>query len=119
MSAEYGNEYILGENVTDLFLSKKPRETVVVSVRLPITDFKRLDKVINDSGKSLSQVVREAIALYTEQSTNRLSPPQFGMSLQPSEGGAFSVGQVDFPTSSPCIPSITGIPEANLSSDRI
>ena len=115
MNAEYGDEYILGENITDIALSKKPRETVVVSVRLPVEDFKQLDKIISESGKSLSQAVREAIKAYAESQRLPGKLLAFGISFCPSDGAAFSVGYVESPTSSPCAPSITGIPEANLS----
>ena len=57
-------EYSLGEEVTELAQSKKQQDTVVVSVRVSQNEFKRLEEMANQKGKSMSQIVRDAVSAY-------------------------------------------------------
>jgi hypothetical protein len=57
-------EYELGKEVTDKIKSKA-KGTVVFSVRLTTDELKRLEVVSQESGKTVSQVVREAINSYS------------------------------------------------------
>ena len=115
MRADYDEEYTLGQEVTEIALGKKPRETTVVSVRLPVADVARLERISSESGKSMSQVIRDAIEAYKEPQA-RL-PQLFRMNIQTSEGAAFAVGPVER-TFTVCNPFLAGIPEGNFSSGR-
>ena len=62
-----GNKYegvVLGENVTQFAKAKSGKGTAVISVRLSTDDISRLETVGRASGKTVSQVVRDAIAAY-------------------------------------------------------
>lgn len=58
------NDYILGQDVTDIAKSNTPKDSAVVSVRLPVSEVARLERISNSTGKSMSQIVREAVAAY-------------------------------------------------------
>lgn len=115
MSAEYGDEYKLGEEITDVALGKKTKETVVVSVRLTAEEFSRLEKMCEDSGKSMSQLVREAISAY-EGSTDIFSGI-YNVTMFDSEGAYFSLGgrEVTIREDYPVTVELTGL---NQSSGR-
>ena len=66
MSRDYDEEYVLGPNITRLAVGKKPKDSVVVSVRLTPEEFYRLEQWCEDSGKSMSQLVRDAISLHAD-----------------------------------------------------
>ena len=57
-------EYQLGRDVTHLAKANDNRGTAVISVRLGATDIARLEGIGRESGKTVSQVVRDAIAAY-------------------------------------------------------
>ena len=57
-------EFELGRNVTNLAKARGKKVTAVISVRLDMTDVGRLEELAGDSGKTVSQVVRDAIAAY-------------------------------------------------------
>ena len=116
MSAENYEEYTLGQEITDLALSKKARDTVVVSVRLPVGEFARLEKISAESGKSLSQVVRDAVSAYHEPEPQPGATFRFNM--WGCEGIIMAVGPVEY-TSYSCNPSFAVIPDgAKLGVDR-
>ena len=54
----------LGANVTHLFKSEGAKATVLISVSLDAEDIARLEKLGQDSGKTVAQVIRDAIAAY-------------------------------------------------------
>ncbi len=56
--------YELGRDVTHLVASGNKKETSVISVRLTINEIKRLEKIGRESDKTVSQVIRDAIAAY-------------------------------------------------------
>lgn len=58
------NEYELGANVTHLASSGGKKATTVVSVRLTASEIAKLDGIGRESGKTASQVIRDAIAAY-------------------------------------------------------
>ena len=66
MSNEH-EEYELGRNVTHLFKSKSRKETSVISVRLTGEEIKRLEEIGRENEKTVSQVIRDAIAAYRVQ----------------------------------------------------
>ena len=107
MSAENYEEYTLGQEITDLALSKKARDTVVVSVRLPVGEFARLEKISAESGKSLSQVVRDAVSAYHEPEPQ--PGPTFRFNMWGCEGIIMAVGPVES-TSYSCNPTFEVIP---------
>ena len=117
MSAEYSDDYTLGQEVTQMALGKKARETVVVSVRVSMEDFARLEKISIKAGKSISQVVREAVAKYCEPDKNLEPSATFRMDFKTSEGFGFAVGPVDY-TSAVCSPQMVGIHAGNQASGR-
>lgn len=55
------DEYILGEDITHLFRSKEPIDTVVVSFRMPAADFESVADAADARGESLSQYIRDAL----------------------------------------------------------
>jgi len=57
-------EYELGRDVTHLATSGAKRETSVISVRLTKGDIGRLEGIGRESGKTVSQVIRDAITAY-------------------------------------------------------
>ena len=57
-------EYELGKNITPLATKGTKRETAVISVRLTTGDIARLEAIGRETGKTVSQVVRDAIASY-------------------------------------------------------
>jgi len=57
-------EYELGKNITPLATKGTKRETAVISVRLTTGDIARLEAIGRETGKTVSQVVRDAIAAY-------------------------------------------------------
>ena len=54
---------ILGQDITALALGKD-RDRVVLSVQMPVAEFAHLEKLCETSGKSLSEIVRAAVAAY-------------------------------------------------------
>ena len=53
----------LGQDITALALGKA-RDSVVLSVQMPVAEFAHLEKLCETSGKSLSEIVRAAVAAY-------------------------------------------------------
>lgn len=60
------SQFQAGEDVTDEFEPLKRRSGIVVSVRLNPTDADRLMAAAEDSGRTVSQVAREAIENYLD-----------------------------------------------------
>ena len=115
MSSE-NEENTLGENITQIALGKKAKDTVVVSVRLSVEDFSRLEKICIQTDMSMSQVVREAVAAYSgPEGDVRVG---FKMNMQTSEGLAFALGPVEYSVA-PSASRITGCPAGNQVSGRI
>ena len=54
----------LGEDVTHLFKSDGAKATVLISVSLDAEDIALLEKLGQESGKTVAQVIRDAIAAY-------------------------------------------------------
>ena len=115
MSMDFDEEYILGDNVTRLATGKKPKESIVVSVRLTASEFYRLEKLCEDTGRSMSQLVRDAVADYP--GTAKLDSNVFGVTLFDSEGTIVSVGPRET-TSQSCFPTMSGLTGWNLVSSR-
>ena len=57
-------DYVLGEEITATSKAKKQTGTGVLSVRLSTEELTRLDQISRSTGKTLSQLVREAVAAY-------------------------------------------------------
>ena len=115
MSTE-SEEYTLGENVTRYALGKKVRDTAVVSVRLSLEDFSRLERICIETGMSMSQVIREAVADYS--GPEKQAGQGFKMNMQTSDGVAFALGPVEF-SQAPSESRIAGIPGGNQASGRV
>ena len=115
MSAEYGNEYKLGEEITDVALGKRAKETVVVSVRLTSEEFSRLEKLCEQAGKSMSQLVREAISAY--EGLSGQSSGVYSFAMFDSEGAYFSLGGREVTTPA-CYPITVGLTGFNQLSGR-
>ena len=54
-------EFVLGEAVTNGMRGRTRKDTVVLSVRLPIEEFCRLEAAAKMEGKTVSQVARAAL----------------------------------------------------------
>ena len=98
MQTEHHEEYTLGQEVTEIALGKKAKETVVVSVRLPVDEFARLEKLSESLGKSMSQIIRDAVAAY--QVPGHSTMMEFMMNMSDSQGNIFALGPVDYSRSS-------------------
>ena len=109
-------EYTLGEDVTQYALSKKSRDSVVVSVRLSAQDFNRLEKICIDTGKSMSQVVREAVAAYS--GPEKPGSRDFKVSMKTSEGMEISFGPTEY-SEAPSVSLTAGILGENQASGRV
>ena len=57
-------DFELGRNITRMATTGTKRDTAVISVRLTEEDIGRLEAIGRESGKTVSQVVRDAIAAY-------------------------------------------------------
>ena len=64
-------EYVLGEDVTAQAAAKASKGTAVLSVRLPIEDLATLESLSRVTGRTTSQLVREALTSYLQ---TRLQP---------------------------------------------
>lgn len=115
MNTDYGEEYVLGENITELAKGNKPKESVVVSVRLPAEEFYRLEKLCENADKSMSQVVRDALAVY--RGSTQAPSTLFGITLFDSEGTSVSVGPREY-TAHSCYSMVTGLAGCNLMSSK-
>jgi len=60
------SEFIAGDNVTDDFEPPRGRGGVVVSVRLAANDADRLSEAAEATGRTISQVAREALLSYLD-----------------------------------------------------
>ena len=68
------DEYVLGRDVTHLFRSKQPSNSAVVSFRVSSDELRKLSLFAEREGKSISQVLRDAIAqMPARQSAGRLA----------------------------------------------
>lgn len=61
---DYDDEYELGKDVTPLATEGKKKDTAVVSVRMTDSEIANLERIGRESGKTVSQVIREAVAAY-------------------------------------------------------
>lgn len=116
MSFDYDEEYTLGQDVTAIASSKGPK-SIVVSVRLPVDEFARLEKLCSASGKSLSQVVRDAVAAHHETETKHTR--KVTITMVSSGGNVFTYGAPMERTVSPCRPVFKGIQATNQGSARL
>lgn len=57
-------DFELGRNITQMATAGTKRETAVISVRLTTSDIARLEAIGRETGKTVSQVVRDAITAY-------------------------------------------------------
>lgn len=110
MSMNYGDEYTLGDEITEAALGKRGKETVVVSVRLTAGEFARIEKICSETGRSMSQTIRDALAAY--QGTESWSPSLFRMTLLNSEGISVSIGPREI-TSPSCYGVMQGLTGSN------
>ena len=79
-------EYILGDDVTARAGAETRRGTVVLSVRVSVDDMSRLEKDSHRVGKSLSELVRDALRGYIfrpeyEQSVAMVSSRYLNVSI--------------------------------------
>ena len=61
---DYDEQDELGRNVTHLFKSDLSDSVAVVSVRLDHSEVARLEKIGRETGKTVFQVIQDAIAAY-------------------------------------------------------
>ena len=85
MNADSKDDYSLGQDVGAVASDKSHRNTVVVSVRVPTEDFARLERISMETGKSISQVVRQAVASYTRPDSAPHQPTALQMPMLISE----------------------------------
>ncbi len=82
------SEYALGANVTKLASAPEKKDTGVLSVRLPVEDIAAVESVADRTGRTLSQVVRDAVVWYVHSGVWG-SPTTISIS---SPGGTFTTG---------------------------
>lgn len=85
-------EYALGEEVTEHATPKSHSGTVVVSIRLPVAEFAQLETSADAAGKTISQLVREAVRAYLLAGRYQQQGPRTVIStaMQTSSTGALS-----------------------------
>ena len=84
------NDYLLGRNITEQARGKA-KDTVVMSVRLAVEEFLRLNAVAEAEGKTTAQVAREGIRARIKE--NRDMPAnRISLSIGTLDGGAVSLG---------------------------
>ncbi len=79
MNENMGRQYKLGRDVTESAQAQKERSTIVLSVRLSGSELAHLEKLSRESGKTISQVARQAIAAY--QGPAKQGQPQVSIGL--------------------------------------
>ena len=57
-------EYELGRDVTHLATSGRKKDTCIISVRMAGSEIAKLEGIGRESGKTVAQVVRDAVAAY-------------------------------------------------------
>lgn len=57
-------EYELGRDVTHLATSGRKKDTCIISVRMSASEIVKLEGIGRESGKTVAQVVRDAVAAY-------------------------------------------------------
>lgn len=77
----------LGRNITDVATTGNKRETSVISVRLTAAEITRLEGIGRESGKTVSQVVRDAIAGYQVKKST--------MVVSMWSGSTITVGEIE------------------------
>ena len=60
----YDNYDELGENVTHLATAGRKKDTCIISVRMTASEIAKLEGIGRESGKTVAQVVRDAVAAY-------------------------------------------------------
>ena len=70
MTSEVSETCALGQDITALALGQS-RDRVVLSVQMPMAEFAHLEKLCETSGKSLSEIVRAAVAAYQSEPVAR------------------------------------------------
>lgn len=80
-------------DVSSTCSGKKPKESIVVSVRLTASESYRLEELCDDTGRSMSQLVRDAIAVYP--GTDKSDSNVFGVTLLIPKGSLSPSAQGD------------------------
>ena len=70
MALNRENYNALGRDITDLALGKS-RDAVVLSIQMPIDELAHLERLSAAAGKSLSEIVRDAVAAYRAEPVAR------------------------------------------------
>ena len=94
----------LGENVTHLATTSRKKDTSVVSVRLSGDDITRLENIARENGKTVSQIIRDAIASYRTHSPTMVVGLWNGSTVtvgQPDEISSSARCEVTYPPSRP------------------
>jgi hypothetical protein len=81
-------EYVLGQDITDAASAKSRRGTAVLSVRLSVDELSEIDAISRATGRTASQVVREALGGYLHAS--KYAQPTITVSIE--GGGTFTAG---------------------------
>ena len=84
------NDYLLGRNITEQARGKA-KDTVVMSVRLAVEEFIKLNAVAEAEGKTTAQVAREGIRARIRGNQDH-SATRISLSIGTLDGGAISLG---------------------------
>ncbi|MDA8216642.1 MAG: ribbon-helix-helix domain-containing protein, partial [Dehalococcoidales bacterium] len=82
--------FVLGEDVTSLAASKRASGTAVVSVRLTSAEVAELESLSRASGKTISQIAREALTAYVRNNKQQESQ----VSITCCDGVTWSFGSL-------------------------
>lgn len=88
-------DYVLGKNITEAVASKKRDATAVLSVRLSAEEVKALEAVSAATGRTMSQVAREALKAYLHRQ-ERIAQPTVTISAGAWSGFTSSTGSPSF-----------------------
>ena len=82
--------FVLGEDVTSVAASKRASGTAVVSVRLTSAEVAELESLSRASGKTISQIAREALTAYVRNNKQQESQ----VSITCCDGVTWSFGSL-------------------------
>ncbi len=74
MQNHHDEDYELGEDVTALAAPRSKQATAVLSVRLSVEDLAMLEQLGTSTGKTISQIAREAISAVVRAPSQQNSP---------------------------------------------
>jgi predicted DNA-binding protein len=86
------DEYVLGKEVTAIAKGRGAKATTVVSVRFAVDEVIRLEQISQQTGKSVSDIIREAVSSYMPSEDSFENNGGMTIQVGYSDGSSCSVG---------------------------